>query len=149
MAKIDHQDLIGGATLFAFGAGFAGYALTHYELGTFTYMQAGMLPTAVGVLLALIGVCIAIPAFFRSGTIQLPALRPYVSVVTALASFALTIEWLGMVAAVFILTLISATAEKNPKPVSTIVLATVLSVISVVIFVLGLGMRFKIFPWSR
>jgi hypothetical protein len=66
----------------------------------------------------------------------------------ALAGFALTIEWLGLVAAVFIVTLVSATAEKPVKIVPALVLAIVLAVLTVSIFVLGLGMRFKIFPWS-
>jgi hypothetical protein len=148
MARLDQRDLVGGATLIVFGAAFAGYAVANYPLGTFTYMAAGMLPAAIGCILALIGLCITTMAFFRSGTIEFPALRPYLSVMLALAGFALTIEWLGLVAAVFIVTLVSATAEKPVKIVPALVLAIVLAVLTVSIFVLGLGMRFKIFPWS-
>lgn len=148
MARIDRQELAGGATLVVFGVAFSGYALANYDLGTVTYMQAGMLPTVVGVLLAIIGLCILVTAFFKSGTLEVPPLRPYIGVVAGLAGFALTVEWLGLVAAVFVLTIISATADRNLRPVGTIVLALVLSAISVTIFVLGLGMRFKIFPWG-
>lgn len=148
MARIDQQELVGGGALVVFGTGFAGYALANYDLGTVTYMQAGMLPTAVGVLLAIIGLCIVVMAFFKSGTIEVPPLRPYLGVAAGLAGFALTIEWLGLVAAVFVLTLVSSTADRNLKPLPAIILAAVLSVIAVTIFVLGLGMRFKIFPWG-
>lgn len=67
MTGRNDRDLIGGALMFATGAGYAVYAVATYRLGSLSMMGPGLFPAILGTILAGLGVCIAVPAFFRHG----------------------------------------------------------------------------------
>lgn len=93
------------------------------------------------------GVLIALPAWIRRGTLPLPEMRPLLLVLAAVISFALTIEWVGMVPAIFILTGLAVLADNKLGILGTIVLAAGLSAGAWLIFVVGLGIPLHPFVW--
>jgi hypothetical protein len=143
----DYRDLIGGAILVVLGIACAVYAHHHYPLGSVSRMGPGMFPVAVGYLLAGLGVLIALPAWIRRGTLPIPELRPLLLVLGAVVSFALTIEWIGMVPAIFVLTALAVLADNKLGVIGTIVLASALSGGAWLIFAVGLGIPLYPFIW--
>jgi hypothetical protein len=127
------------------GIASAVYAHNHYPLGTVPRMGPGMFPVAVGYLLAALGVLIALPAWIRRGTLPLPEMRPLLLVLAAVISFVLTIEWVGMVPAIFILTGLAVLADNKLGILGTIGLAAGLSAGAWLI--LGLGIPLYPFVW--
>jgi len=62
----DIRDILGGFGLAAIGV-FAVVYGQRYEFGDLNRMGPGYFPVALGALLAVLGVLIALPAFFRRG----------------------------------------------------------------------------------
>jgi hypothetical protein len=148
MASRDYGDIIGSCMIIAFGLFVAIYAYFNYQLGTIAEMGPGMVPVGVGALLAGTGVLILIPALVRESEVPKPDYRSAGSVVASLAGFALTVNFLGLVPAIFVLTFIAAAGSKGPyKVLRTFLVSAVLSVVVVLIFLVGLGMPFKMFRW--
>jgi len=73
-------------------------------------------------------------------------LRAVVSVSLAIVAFALSIERLGLVLAIVLLTGIGALATKALRPLETAIAALVLTVLSWGIFIAGLGLTIPVWP---
>jgi len=144
----DYQDLIAGGILVVLGIFAAWYAAERYPLGTVARMGPGMFPTAIGVLLAVLGVVIALPALARRGTLPIPEFRPLLLVMAGIVAFALTIETLGMVPAIFIMGGLAVLADNKLGVVGYLVLATVVSLGAWLIFRVGLGIPLYPFTWG-
>ena len=72
--------------------------------------------------------------------------RAVLSVTIAITAFALSIEQLGLVIAIVMLTGIGALATKALRPLETAIAAVVLIVLSWGIFIAGLGLAIPIWP---
>jgi hypothetical protein len=144
MRDRDWADVIGGALLIGVGLYFAIQAGA-YDLGTLRRMGPGFFPRALGMCLAVLGLLIAGLAVFRDGELPKPHLRPFAAILTAILAFALTVEWVGMVPATFLLVGVSAFAERDARALPTLALAVGLSAIAVVIFSRGLGIPLQPF----
>lgn len=147
MYKRDYSDLIGGLVLIGVGLFVALQSYGSYRLGTINNMGPGMVPLGLGVIIASLGAITAIPALFRAGNLPKMAFRPLASVVIGLAAFALMVEPVGLVPAIFALVTISAAAHEDSRWRTTLILAAALSVIVSGIFVFGLGVPLKLFTW--
>lgn len=145
VAGLKLSDLIGGILTAAIGALTIWEALS-YPLGTLGRMGPGYFPILLGALL--IGLGAAIPIEGRRRDIDQagpPAVRPILPVLAGVGVFGLLVEWAGMVPAVFALVLICSLAEPRLKPVQTLIVAVVLSGLTVLIFVEGLGLALRPF----
>lgn len=147
MASRDYGNVIGSCIIIAFGAFVALYAYTNYQLGTVAQMGPGMVPMGVGVLLACSGVLILIPALVRKRSLPKPDVKAALAVVASLAGFALSVNVVGLVPAIFVLTFISTLAGGPPNLLRIIAVGSALSVVIVLIFLVGLGMPFRAFIW--
>lgn len=147
MRSHDYRDIIGGGLLAAFGLFFAVYGSVNYRIGSFAQMGPGMLPLLLGIMLAGIGMIIAVMGLFRSGTVPQPDIRSLLAVICGIVAFALVTEWFGMVPAVVVLTVASALADKKLSPMRIAGLTAVLVVIAVGAFHFGLGIRMPLFDW--
>ncbi len=147
MLSRDYKDIVGGALLFVTGATFAWYAAGHYELGTLRRMGPGMFPMGLGVILAVFGVLLAVPAFFRPGV--RPEIRVWspVFVLAGTAAFALVIRPFGLIPAICAVVIISSFAELKVRPVSLAILCAVLCAIAYGVFRVGLGLALPMFRW--
>lgn len=145
--RVDYRDIIAGALLIVLGL-FAGfYATANYNLGTLRHMGPGMFPSWLGFMLAGLGFFVLVPALFRAGTLPKPDIRQFIAVLAGTLIFALTINVLGMVPAIFLLTIASVLADDKLGVVGTLVLCVVLSVLAVLIFRVGLEIPLYPFIW--
>ena len=144
MYKLDYRDLLAGAILIIVGLSVAIFATAEYEIGTPRQMGPGMFPVALGYLLAILGVAIMGPALFRGGAPLHNEVRPLLACLVGILLFALTIERVGLLVAIFALVLCSAMANKEVRIKSALLLATCLALMGVAIFVWGLGVPMSI-----
>ena len=140
------RDLWSGLFFIAVALGFIG--LSHqYSLGNMHRMGPALFPTLVGVLLASLGLIIALRALAIDG----PAVprfhaRPIIVSLVAIALFGLALAHLGLIAAVAALVLVGAVASRESRLLETIGLLVVLVAFSVVVFVWLLGLPIPLWP---
>ncbi len=142
----DSKDFFSGL-IFLFFGGFAAIGARSYPLGTAARMGPGYFPTVLGGLLALLGAVIMARGLGVSGD---PAkgwvLQPLLLVLAGVVAFALSVERLGMVAAVLALTIISCAGGTEFRLREVVALFLVLAALAVGIFVYGLGLPLKVWP---
>jgi hypothetical protein len=146
MYRRDYRDIIAGALLVATGLFAALYAMTHFNLGTLHRVGPGMFPASAGLILAVLGLFVAIPAMLRSGPKIEVVLRPLAAALGAILVFGLTIRGFGLVPAVCVLVAVAALAEPA-RPGQTALLAAGLSIVTTLIFKVGLGLQVSIISW--
>jgi len=144
----DYRDVIGGVILVLIGLGFAAYAFQNYRLGGISRMGPGMFPLALGLILALLGAVLTGQALRRPG--DWPVADPATAglVLAGIVAFGLAIRPLGLIPAICLLVVITTLAEWRIRPVSTLALCAVLSVMAWLIFGLGLGLPVRMFWWN-
>jgi hypothetical protein len=118
-----------------------------YPLGSASRMGPGYFPVLVGGLLILIGLIVAARALAAQpepiGRIDL---KPVLLVIGAVALFAACIEKLGLAIAILLVVIVGYLANPQRKLVELLVLAAVLTAVSLGIFVYGLKLPFKVWP---
>lgn len=149
MPGYDVKDLIGGAILIALGIFAAVFAAMTLEVGNPAHMGPGLFPIALGVLLTGFGILILIRALILRGTFELPQFetRPFLAIVAATASFALTIETLGAVPAIVLMTVIARLADARIGFIRPLVLGAILALLATLIF--SIGLKLPIYPFIR
>jgi uncharacterized protein YybS (DUF2232 family) len=147
MTPQDRQDIIGGLALTALGVFAAVHAQT-YDFGSLNRMGPGYFPVALGVILALLGLLIAIPAFRRRGQPIQVEWKTFALVMGSIVAFALTLKLLGLVLATALAVIISSLADHETRWKGRLVLAAGVSAVTYVVFSLGLSMVLPIWPWS-
>lgn len=141
----DYRDIIGGALMVFFGGFLVVGALATMSLGTPQRMGPGLFPMAVGVVLTFLGVCIVVPACFRSGSLGDVEWRPLAAVTGSILAFGLVVPVFGLAPAIASLVVVSALADKIPRPVPLIGLVLTLWLVCYVTFDLMLGLTLPMF----
>ncbi len=153
------EDVISGVIFMALGLGALWIAFG-YPMGTASRMGPGYLPAILGGLLAFFGAMITLKGLERAPAEEtasqgrtgitaeiLRLMRPLFFVVTGLLTFAYVLPRYGLVAAVLLLVLITAFADHKPRLVAAVPLAIGLAIATVLIFVQGLGIPLRVWPW--
>jgi hypothetical protein len=141
------KDFYAGLLFLGFGI-LALFISRNYTMGSAVRMGPGYFPTALGWLLCALGALIAIRGLFISNDpVDKGALRPFL-VLVAIIAFAVALNPLGLAVSIVLLIGISALAGHEFHWLETIVLTVVLLVVSIVVFVWGLGLQFKVWPWQ-
>lgn len=148
MLDRDYRDIVSGLGLTLTGSAAALYALSEYNIGTFSRMGPGMMPVSLGIILAVFGLVIAIPALSRRGEAAQLKLRPIVVMSISILSFALMIEKVGIVPAVFFTTVIATFSETQVPFAKALMLGAGMTLLTWSIFILGLGLPIASFDWS-
>jgi hypothetical protein len=140
------KDFWAGLMFFVFGLAFMLVA-RNYNMGTAVRMGPAYFPVVLGGILAVLGLIIFAKSFFTAGE-QVAKLyfRPLLLVLGAVIVFALLLKPLGLVAAVFALTGISALGGYEFKAKEVVILAVVLAAFAVGVFFYGLGLPFNLWP---
>ena len=146
MQNRDIRDLLGGIALIALGL-FAAIHAQQYEIGELRRMGPGYFPTALGILLAILGVFIAIPARFREGTRIKIEWKSLFWVMLSIVVFAVFLDRLGLVIT-SISTVLASSMASDLTWRGRFILSGSVAVITYVIFGFGLGMLIPIWPWS-
>lgn len=147
MKHKDMQDVLGGLSLTALGV-FATVYAQRYEFGDLNHMGAGFFPVVLGILLAALGMMIAIPAFFRSGQAIEVRWKAFVLVLVSIVVFALTLKLVGLIFATALAVMVSTLADKETRWKSRLMIAAGVALITYLVFGLGLGMVLPTWPWS-
>ena len=151
------KDFFAGLMFVAVGIAFA-WGSTTYNIGTGARMGPGYFPLILGVVMALLGAVIT----FKALTVDTPdgdkigkwAWKPLFFVIAANLLFgvmlgglpSLGIPVMGMIVAIFALTLVASLAGEEFKLKEVLVLATVLSLGSYLAFVVLLKLQFPVWP---
>lgn len=147
MLSRDYRDILGGALLLLTGVFMALYAMNHYQLGTLRTMGPGLFPTVIGWLLAFFGLLLSVSGFFRTGVKpEIPIVTPAI-VLASILAFALIVRPFGVIPAILAVTAISSVADLKFRPVVTVVLCVVLSLVAYLIFQVGLKLPMAMFSW--
>jgi len=144
-----HKDCHGGALMVLIGlASMAGGARLH--VGTLVQMGPGFFPLAVGALLALVGIAIALRGAARSGqasALVRPDWRGWGCIIGALLAFVLLGAYGGLVPATFAVVFISALGDRKNTLKQAFWLSIAMVAISVVVFWWGLRLQLPLFGW--
>lgn len=147
MKHKDMQDVLGGLALAALGTFAAVYA-QQYEFGDLNRMGAGFFPVTLGILLAVLGAMIAIPAFFRSGPAIQVRWKSFALVMASVVTFALTLKVLGLIIATILTVVLASMADDDTNWKSRAMIAVGVALMTYLVFGLGLSMVLPIWPWS-
>jgi hypothetical protein len=141
-------DVLSGL-LFMAVAAFGLWASRDYPVGTALRMGTGYMPRLLCWLLLGLGAVVLAQGLrqqaapLRSST---QGWRALLSVTLALIAFGLSIERLGLVLAILLLTGIGALATRSLRPLETAIAAIALIALSWGIFIIGLGLAIPIWP---
>lgn len=154
--NINRKDYYGGALMVLIGLG-AIYGGTDYHIGTLGHMGPGFFPAALGGLLALTGVLIAISA--RSGDSTppapgdghahgLPDMRGSACILLGILAFLLLGHYGGLLPATFAIVFISALGDRKNTIKQAILLSLAMSAIAIVVFWWALQLQLPLFRWG-
>jgi hypothetical protein len=156
--KIKNQpDFYCGVMFLVTGVAFA-WGATNYKVGEAARMGPGYFPFMLGILMALVGLGVALKALGSRDAAEEKigkwAWRVLFYIIAANVVFGLLLAGLpliglpafGMVVAIYALTFIASMAQADWKFRPTFILATVLAVGSYLVFVLALSLQFPVWP---
>lgn len=151
------KDYYGGALMVFIGM-VAIYAGLDYRTGTPARMGPGFFPVAIGALLALTGLLIALSARSTSGPPKLkvghghgggmPDLRGGICIIASVLAFQLLGVYGGLVPATFGIVFISAMGDRDNTVTQAILLALAMCFIAVVVFWWALRLQLPLFQWG-
>lgn len=142
----DIHDLVGGLLMTAAGLFFALHG-RDYDFGTTARMGPGYFPVVLGWILAMLGLAVAVPAWWRRGSAVTVQWNNLFWCVLSLLFFAITLHALGVVVASFLAALLSLVPSSMGLRTRLTVCAVV-ALLTTLIFPIGLQMILPIWPWS-
>jgi hypothetical protein len=147
MVKIKNpKDFWAGLLFIAFGLFFL-IGARDYELGSAARMGPAYFPTMLGGMIAVIGLVVLFRSLVVKGEgVSAFPLRLLFYITLALLVFGYLLKPIGLVLALALLIAVSAFAGHEFKLKEVILLSAVLIVLSVLVFVKGLGLPFPLWP---
>jgi len=145
----DRKDFNAGILYIGIGAFFAGFA-TNYPMGTAVRMGPAYFPSILGALLAILGVILVARSFFVHDT-ELPTKthwRQLLFILGAASLFGILIGPAGLVVASAVMMVVGAMGGWDFRWKEQTINAVVMTAACTGIFYYGLGLPFKLFPWS-
>jgi hypothetical protein len=141
-------DVLSGLLFIAIAA-FGLWASRNYPVGTALRMGTGYMPRLLCWILLGLGVVVLAQGLRRPAEplrASSQAWRAVLSVTLSLVAFGLSIERLGLVLAIVLLTGIGALATRTLRPLETAIAALALIALSWAIFIFGLGLTIPVWP---
>lgn len=127
------------------------YGGTRYQIGSLARMGPGFFPSAVGAILALIGLAIALTArpIVEEPGARVPLdWRGSICIVGGMLAFIVLAEYGGLVPATFAVVFISAMGDRQNTVKQAFCLAVGMVVIAVVVFRWALHLQLNLFQWG-
>jgi putative Ca2+/H+ antiporter (TMEM165/GDT1 family) len=145
------RDFYAGGLMILLGL-FIALKGTTYRAGTLMHMGPGFLPTALGVILTLLGIAIAAAALTPSQEDQRilpehPQWWAWFCILMSPICFIFFGRYFGMAPGTFSCVFIAALGDKDKSWLATFVLATVVTVFGVGLFAYFLQVPMPIFTW--
>ena len=157
MSIKSQKDVAGGLLFTVTGVAFA-WGATTYQVGNAARMGPGYFPLLLGIILAIMGVIVTLQGFRKGGPDGDPigsiAWKPLGFILGANIAFGALLAGLpsigfpsfGLIVAIYALTLLSAMGGEEFVLKEVLVLATILSAGSYVIFIKVLALQFPVWP---
>jgi len=151
------KDFFSGLMFTVVGGAF-GIGATTYNIGEGARMGPGYFPLMLGIVLAVLGLIITVQSLLKGhpdgDKIGKLAWKPLVLIISANVLFgillaglpSLKIPAMGLIAAIYGLTIVASLAGENFKLKEVLVLATVLAIGSYGAFVMLLKLQFPVWP---
>ncbi|MFC3609356.1 tripartite tricarboxylate transporter TctB family protein [Stutzerimonas tarimensis] len=112
-----------------------------YGIGTVTRMGTGFFPLMLGLMLAGVGSLVACEVWRTTQRDRTPfPFRPAVCVIAGILCFALSVESLGLVPAVFMLAALSIIGRPGFNPMLIVWIGTAMSAFSWLVFIVGFNL---------
>jgi hypothetical protein len=146
--RLSIPDLAFALFLIAFGV--AVLALTgDLRMGSAANMGPGYVPRGLAGMIALYGIGLLVPAALAPFQ-TMAGVRPrsLLFIALALALFAILFPLLGLALAGLVAMLCASAAASDSRPVEAIVFALILTTFAVLLFVYGLRLPFRVWPWT-
>ena len=142
------QDVVGGLVLIGVGA-FAYWQSGNLPVGTLGGMGPGMLPKALSVLLAALGVLLAVAGARDPAAPPLErwTFRGPVFVLGAVVAFGMAVRPLGLLVAGPLAIAIAALASNETRWAETALFALVVTAFCIGLFKFALGLPIPLAPW--
>jgi Tripartite tricarboxylate transporter TctB family len=146
-ARGDVPEMAFGLFLVALAL-FGFYATQGLSVGTASDMGPGYVPRALIWSILVSGVAFVAKGFLASH-MPLPAFawRPLLAILLAVTVFALCFEWLGLIVAVMAAILVAGAACRPVQPHVVLPFGAGVAAFSALLFVKGLGLPLKLWPW--
>ena len=144
------KDYYAGALMVLIGL-WAVIGGMRYDVGTLERIGPGFFPVAVGALLALVGVAIAVgadPAVRETGFGFVPEWRGWSGIIGGILAFIGLGYHGGLVPATFALVFISAMGDRQTTLRQAVCLAAGMVVVSVILFRWALRLQLPLFRWG-
>lgn len=145
------KDVLSGLMFMVIGLAGLWYS-RDYSVGTALRMGTGYVPRLLCWALVGLGL-LTLMQGLRDGRgakitedATVPAWRPVIFVTASMVIFALSLETLGLVVSIALLTAIGAVAARMLRPLETLIAALVMIVLSWAIFIVGLGLVIPVWP---
>lgn len=148
MKLLIQKDFIAGIMFVVLGLGVA-FVSTGYRMGQLNAFGPGFFPFWLGILLALFGSIVTLGAFLsaeREDPVAKWDIKALFLIIASIVLFGALLKTSGLVVALVAIVAVSSLASHEFTWTATIVNAIVLSIISVMLFVYGLGMRLPVWP---
>ncbi|GAB2900730.1 hypothetical protein GCM10027093_41740 [Paraburkholderia jirisanensis] len=155
-----NRDYYGGALLMLLGL-YATVQGRQYSIGTLEAMGPGFFPVVLGVLLAALGMIVALQGARRgsvrsnsgsggSGNAHAAPLewRGWACIVASIVAFVALARYGGFVPATFAIVFISAMGDRRNSWRDAALLAAAICVVCVVVFWWALQLQFPLFAWG-
>ena len=119
-----------------------------WPMGTLAMMDSGFLPRVLSTAVFVSGLALIGRAFITPGG-ELPGWgwRPLIGVTVAVIAFALTVEALGLAAAILAIVALGSFAGTPLRPLAFVVLWVSVTVMCAGIFIWGVELPLKVFPF--
>jgi len=148
MLNRDLRDIVGGLAMMAIGLFVAWHAYNEYDIGRLARMGPGFFPVSLGIILAVLGFFITVPAFFRPGSPIKVEVRTLISITVGVVVFGLLLHALGIILATIASVLVVSLADRSVSWKGRVAIAIGISVVTWLIFIVGLSMLIPVWPWS-
>lgn len=144
----NNKDFWSGLMFFGTGAG-AMFMARHYPFGTTLRMGPGYFPVALSALLILFGIYVMVRGLRTNEKIQGNwSIRALIILPLSMVVFGVLMELTGFVPALAALVFLSAASGREFKFVEVLLLTAFLGVLSVAMFIWGLGLPYPLIKLS-
>lgn len=145
MLKFDRNELISALALIAIGAASLWIA-SGYAMGNIVRMGPGFVPAALSVLLIAIGGALLLLAGQGGARLALDMRwRPVLLILGAMLAWGLLVRRIGFVPSTVVLVVLCSMAEKDARPVPTLIAAAALCLFGYLVFIRGLNIPLPVF----
>jgi hypothetical protein len=145
-----NKDYYGGALMILLGLGAIAEA-TRYRLGTLRHMGPGFFPAAVGALLAITGVIIAIEGLGGkniSETGGRPEWRGWLCIAGGIVAFIILGKYTGLLPATFAIVFIAALGDRKNTLKGAMILSASMCAVAAIVFWWLLRLQFPLLAWG-